>query len=106
MGGIIALSLALVNISFRLCPVFPFSMNTVFIWWSIVVMGGVIAAILIYIFEYWSVKRGYIAWTALVEKDIKVNTQSWKQLWWVMLLCLAVLILCLAAGVALNNLMS
>jgi hypothetical protein len=106
MGGIIALSLALVNISFRLCPVFPFSMNTVFIWWSIVVMGGVIAAILIYIFEYWSVKRGYIAWTALVEKDIKVNTQSWKRLWWVMLLCLAVLILCLAAGVALNNLMS
>jgi hypothetical protein len=106
MGGVIVLSLALVNRSFQLCQVFPFSMNSIVIWWSVVVIGGLVAAVLLLLFEYWSVKRGYVAWTALVEKEIKVTTQSWKQLWWVILVSVVVLVLCLAAGVALNNSLS
>jgi hypothetical protein len=76
------------------------------IWWSLVVMCGVVAAMLLYGFEYWSVKRGYLAWTALVEKDMKVTTQSWRQLWWVILIGIGMLILCLVAGVAINNSLS
>lgn len=103
IGGITLAGLFLVNLSFRLCPVFPFSINTILTWWAVVVIGGTIAAILLYLYEYWSVKRGYMAWTSLVEKEGKVKTQSWKQLWWVILICIVVLVLCFAAGVALNN---
>jgi len=103
IGGIIVAGLPLVNLSIQLCTVFPFSVNTVLVWWSVVVIGGIIAVILLFSFEYLSVKRGYLAWTALVEKETKVKTQSWKLLWWVILVCVVVLVLCLAAGVALNN---
>jgi len=68
-----------------------------------VVLGGFIATILLFFYEFWSVKRGNIAWTALVEKEVKVKTQTWKQLWWVVVVSIIVLLLCLAAAVALNN---
>jgi len=103
MAGITSASIPLVNLSIQICPVFPFSINTVLTWWSLVVMGGFIAAILLFFYEYLAVKRGYIAWTALVEKETKVKTQSWKQLWWCILICIVVLILCLVTGIAVNN---
>jgi hypothetical protein len=106
MAGIFVAGLASINLSIRLCSIFPFSGNAFLIWWSLVVMCGVVAAMLLYGFEYWSVKRGYLAWTALVEKDMKVTTQSWRQLWWVILISVVVLLLCLVAGVALNNSLS
>jgi hypothetical protein len=103
MAGIVVSGLTLINLSIRLCPVFPFSLNTVMIWWSVLVAGGFISAMLLAPYAYWSAKRGYVAWTALVEKDTKVTTQTWKQLWWVILVSVVVLLLCLLAGVALNN---
>ena len=103
MGGITVVSLLLVNLSIQRCQIFPFSFNTLLIWWSVVVLGGFIATILLFFYEFWSVKRRNIAWTALVEKEVKVKTQTWKQLWWVVVVSIIVLLLCLAAAVALNN---
>jgi hypothetical protein len=103
MAGIFAVAIPLINLSQQLCPLFPPSHHTIVTLWIIVVIGGVISAFILYIFEYRNVKAGFVAWSALTDKESKVSTRSWRSLWWWVLISIAVLMLGLFAGVILNN---
>jgi hypothetical protein len=106
MGGITLAILPLVNLSIRECSIFPFSINTVLSFWPLMATGGMISAILLFFYEYVAVKNGFIAWTALLEKEIPIKTPSWKKLWWVILISLLVLFLGLLGGISFNNYLS
>jgi hypothetical protein len=103
MAGIFAAAIPLINLSQQLCPLFPPSHHTIITLWFIVIMGGFVSAFLLYIFEYWNVRGGYLAWSALTDKESKVDTKSWRSLWWWVLISIAVLLLSLFAGVIINN---
>lgn len=103
MAGVIMLAMPLVNQSIKICPILPLRSWTLINWWFFVVMGAVTAGIILFIYEHWCVRRGFLAWSVLVEKDAKVTTQSWKQLWWWILISIAVMITGVLMGVLINR---
>jgi len=82
--GIIIILLPLVNWSIQFCPLLPFSVWPVLIWWLIVVTGAIVGGILVFIYEYNTVKRGIKAWSVLINNGGEVQTSSWHELrWWI-----------------------
>jgi hypothetical protein len=88
IAGIFAIGLPLVNISIQL----PLRAWNVLYWWGLTVMCGLVAILLLSLYEIWSVRRGYRAWTILARREGEVSSAPWKKLWWWILLSYTVII--------------
>jgi len=106
MAGIIMAALPLINLSIRSCPIMPFSIWTPITWWVILILGSTIGCLLIFIFEYRSVKRGFRAWSLFSQTEEELQIPSWRNLWLWILVSYLVLAAGMAAGIALNNMMT
>jgi MFS family permease len=105
MAGIIIITMPGLNLAINTCRFLPPTVFSILVIWFIVGLGGFIAALLIFFFEKWTVKRGYLAWSSTIEKSLETKTQSWKQLWWCVIICLVVLFLGIFAGISINNIL-
>jgi len=88
IAGIFAIALPLVNISIQL----PLSAWNVLYWWGLTVMCGLAAILLLSLYEIWSVRRGYRAWTILARREGEVISAPWKKVWWWILLSYVVIV--------------
>ena len=88
MAVIFALATPLINMSLQL-PLQPW---TVVAWWAFNVMSSLLAMLMLFLYEGWSVHRGYQAWTILAWGDGQVISAPWRKLWWWILLSYAALI--------------
>ncbi len=92
MGGMIVVVLPMVNQSLRICTILPLSAWTVMTCWAIIVLGAVLGGLLLLIYDFWAVRRGFQAWSVLAWKEGEVRTPSWRKLrWWILLSYLAIL---------------
>ena len=87
MAAIFALATPLANMSAQM-PLLPW---TVAAWWAFAVMSALVAMPLLLLYEGWSVRRGYRAWTILAWGEGEVTTAPWRKLWWWILISYAVL---------------
>jgi hypothetical protein len=85
---VFALATPLLNMSLQL-PLPPW---TVVAWWAFAVMSALVAMLLLFLYEGWSVRRGYQGWYILACGEGEVTSVSWWKLWWWILLSYAVLI--------------
>jgi hypothetical protein len=100
LGGIIPVALPLVNKNMTMSLLVPLSPFAVMTWWAIVVLGSLLGGFLIFIFEFWAVKRGFQSWTVLEGVDGEVITPSWAKIWWWFLISIVILFAGLIAGIA------
>ena len=103
MGGITIIGMYLINLSLQFCPLMPFRVWTIIPFWIIGALGAVIGGLLIAIYDRWTVKRGFHAWSALATGEGEARTHSWRRLWWWILLSYAILFAGIASGVALEK---
>ena len=68
------------------------SIWTVLSFWIAVLVGACLAMLLLLIYEGWSARQGFRAWSVLAISDGEVTSPSWRRLWWWLLLSFAVLI--------------
>ncbi|MBN2355328.1 hypothetical protein JXO59_04405 [candidate division KSB1 bacterium] len=104
MAGINAVAMPLVMLTIRICTVLPITAHTLIIWWGIAVLGALAGVLLILPYERWAIKRGFRAWSLLIWKEGEIRTPSWRKLGWWIALSYAVLLLGLAAGAMLSQL--
>jgi hypothetical protein len=57
-------------------------------------------------FESWCVKRGFRAWSKLVQGENEIVSAPWKQAWWWILVSYVISLAGLVAFVFLQNLIS
>lgn len=91
MAGINTLSAPLVNWISNTCSIIPMSLWTVLSMWAIVVAGTIVAIPILMLYESWSVRHGFRAWSTLADGDGKVSTPTRRMLWWWFLLSFVVL---------------
>jgi hypothetical protein len=103
LAGILVIALPTVNHSLQGMNLIPLSLWSVMAWWAIVMVGGLGGGILIFLFESWSVKKGFSAWVILSGEKGEVVTPSWGVLWWWILLSIAVLLAGLVITIKLLN---
>jgi hypothetical protein len=106
MAGVNAVAAPLVNASLGTCSIFPspgWAMGTL---WAIVVLGALLGGLLLFIYEFWAVRRGFQAWSVLASREGQVLPPSWRMLWWWILLSYAALFGGLVASVILQQLLS
>jgi hypothetical protein len=103
MGGICIAGMYLINLSLQFCPVMPFTAWTVIPFWIIGALGAVIGGLLIAIYDHWTIKRSFCAWSVLAASEGEVRTPSWRRLWWWILLSYAILFAGIASGVVLQK---
>jgi hypothetical protein len=90
IGGIIVLTMPLIDWIKNTCSILPFSTWTVVSLWVVVVAGAGLGILLILLYEGWAVRRGFRAWSILAFHDGEMTTPSWRRLWWWVLLSFAV----------------
>ena len=61
---------------------------TVLSWWAIAVLGAVAGGLPLYAYHAWAVRRGLVAWSALLwggDSATSVSSPRWRRLWlWVL----------------------
>jgi hypothetical protein len=70
-------------------------------WFSIIVAGSLIGGLFIFFYEFWAIKRGYLAWNVFAGNEGEVSTPGWSKIWWWILISVVSLFIGLFAGVAL-----
>jgi len=88
IAGIFPLATPLLNISVQL-PLPPW---IVVFWWGTTAISSLIAMLLLFLYEVWSVRRGYQAWGILAWGEGEVISAPWKEAWWWIPLSYAVLL--------------
>jgi hypothetical protein len=106
MGGMIVVALPLANQSIRICTILPLSVWTVMTWWAIIVLGSLLGGLLLLIYDFWTVRRGFHAWSILAWRQGEVRTPSWRKLWWWILLSYVILLGGLIASIVLLQLLT
>ncbi|MGD8398006.1 MAG: hypothetical protein PVG11_04055, partial [Anaerolineae bacterium] len=101
LGGIVAVSLPLVNRIANTCGVLPLHAGTVATWWAIVIPGALAGGLLLFLYELWAVRRGYHAWRVLAWGEGQVHSPPWRTVWWWILLSCVILLGGLVVGAAL-----
>ena len=92
LAGTVAIAAPLAMYSIQVCPVFPLNLWTIIIWWAIAVSGALAGLLLLFLYEFWAIRRGFLAWSVLARGEAKVNTPSWRDLgWWIPLSYLVLL---------------
>jgi len=102
-GGIAAVVMPLVALSIRTCSVFPLTFWTLIIWWGMAAAGAVVGGFILFLFETWSVKRRFQAWSIVTDRNGEIHTPSWGDLRWWLLLSYVVLLGGLFVGAILNQ---
>jgi hypothetical protein len=82
MGGIFVLATPLANGSVQN----PLPFWTFVAWWAFAVAGALVAMLLLLLYEVWSVRRGFRAWSVLACGEGLVTSAPWRMLWWWILL--------------------
>jgi hypothetical protein len=106
LAGIIPVAMPMSNHSIKslnMNQLMPLSPWPVMIWWAIVVLGSVIGMILIFLYEYWAVKRGLKAWIILAGSDVDSASPKWSKLWWWIPASVVILLAGLIAAVKFLN---
>lgn len=106
MAGVNAVAAPLVNKSSRTCSIFPSPGWTMGILWAIVVLGALVGGLLLFIYEFWAVRRGLHARNVLASREGQVLSPSWRMLWWWILLSYVALLGGLVGSVILQQLLS
>jgi len=61
---------------------------TVLSWWAIAVLGAVAGGLPLYTYHAWAVRRGLVAWSALLwssDSATPVSSPRWRRLWlWIL----------------------
>lgn len=78
MAGIFAPAILLANLSAQL-PLPPWIAVA---WWGCTVVSSLAALLLLLVYEGWSVRRGYRAWSVLAWGEGEVASGPWRKLWW------------------------
>jgi hypothetical protein len=89
LGGLVATSLPLLNWHISYCGL---SALTVLQWWGGAILGAVVGGLPLYLYHAWAVRRGRVAWSALLwgrseagEEMAGIPPASWRRLWpWVL----------------------
>lgn len=106
LAGIFPGAMFLVNKSLAMSQLIPLSPWIVMTWWAIIVLNSMVGGFLIFLYEYWAVRREFQAWNILAGNEGEIITPSWRKLWWRILLSFVVLLLGLIAGVMLQKLLA
>jgi hypothetical protein len=89
LGGLVAIGLPLFNWHVGCCGLSTF---TVLQWWGAAILGAVVGGLPLYLYHAWAVRRGRVAWSALLwgrseagEEMAGIPPASWRRLWpWVL----------------------
>jgi hypothetical protein len=107
VAGIAVVTVPLLNLVItRACSLFPSPGWSVGILWAVAVGGALLSGLLLFLYQLWAVKRGLSAWCAAASGRGEVRSGSWRILWWWVLLSYLVLVVGIAAGVILQQLLS
>jgi hypothetical protein len=102
LGGLVATGLPLIAQHVGYCGL---GTLTILQWWGIIVLGVAVGGLPLYLYHAWAVRRGLMAWSALLgggskagEDVATVPPAAWRRLWpWILASFLV-----LAGGVALG----
>jgi hypothetical protein len=102
IAGISIVAMPMVKQSLLICSIMPLSAWTVVAWWIIVVIGSLPGGVLVFLYEWWTVKHGFQAWDVMAWKKEEVRTPSWRKLWWWILISYISVFASLMAGIILQ----
>jgi hypothetical protein len=102
LGGIIPVAMPLINRNLVISLIAPLSPVAVVSWWAIVAAGSVMGGLFIFLYEYWSVTKGYLAWNVLVDGEGELTAPTWRKFWWWIIVSIVVLFLGLVVGIRLT----
>lgn len=88
IAAIFALATPLVNTVAQI----GFNVWMIVSWWAFAVLGALVGFLMLGPFEYWSVRRGYKAWSLLILGETEFASAPWRKSWWWILLSFAALI--------------
>lgn len=95
LAGISLLGISLVNLSIRNCELFPPGVWTFVTWWLIAALSALPGILLIAIYEFWALRCGFAAWSAVAAGEGPARTPGARSFWiWV-----PVSLLVLAGGI-------
>jgi hypothetical protein len=101
LAGIFPVSMVLVNKTITMSQIKPLSPWIVLTWLTIIVAGSLIGGIFVFFYEYWAIKRGYLAWNVFAGNEGEVTTPGWRKIWWWVILSFFILFAGLIIGVML-----
>ena len=101
LGGIFPVSMVLVNRTIAISQLIPLSPWIILTWLTIIVAGSLIGGIFVFLYEYWAIKRGYLAWNVFAGNEGEVTTPQWGKVWWWILIGILILLTGLIAGIML-----
>jgi len=105
LAGISAIAAPLTMYSIRICTIFPPSIWTFITWWTIVIPGALVGISFLFLYELWAIRGGFQAWSVLAWREAKVNTPSWRDLWWWIILSYVVFLGGFAVSIVLTQLL-
>ena len=90
MAGLNAIATPLISLGLSDCMVRPSPMATVGTLLAILALGTVAGGALVWVYNRWAVRRGYLAWSVLISADAESTFAGWRRLgWWIVLSFLA-----------------
>ncbi len=101
LGGIFPIAMPLVIKSLNMSLLIPLSPLAVLTWWAIVVLGALPGGFLIFLFQRWTIKKGFRSWSILTSGDGEIMIPKWGKLWWWILISVGILFAGLLIGVVL-----
>jgi len=101
LAGIFAVSMVLVNKTIAMSQIIPLSPWIVMTWLAIIAVGSLPGGLLIFFYELWAIKRGYLAWNLFAGNEGEVCTPGWSKIWWWIPISILFLFVGLFTGVAL-----
>jgi hypothetical protein len=75
---IFALATPLANMSVQM-PLPPWTVVT---WWALTAVSGLVAMLLLLLYEGWRVRRGYRGWYSVAWGEDEITSSPWRKLWW------------------------
>jgi hypothetical protein len=90
MAGLNAIATPLISVGLSNCMARRFPTATVGTLLAITALGTVAGGALVWVYNRWAVRRGYLAWSVLISADAESTFAGWRRLgWWIALSFLA-----------------
>lgn len=102
LGGACLISMPLVQLLLRYCPLMPLHATTILSFWLAAAAAAVTGILVISMYERWAVKRGFLAWSILAGSPGEIRTPSWRRLWWWILISYGALLIGIVASAMLQ----
>jgi hypothetical protein len=101
LAGIFPLAMPLENMSLAMSQIIPLSPWIVMTWCAITATGATTGGLLIFLYESWAVRRGYLAWNVFAGNEGEVKTPGLSKIWWWLIISVLILLAGLIIGVML-----